>query len=684
MSQDNEGFFKKFHETVNSSIDDVTRNNFANLESNSKRVSYLCSLPVIKNYDLSPDLEKYKANGSFPVVKDFEKAKKLKDEGNKAVQKGDWAKAMQLYSQSMIYMPKKETEELSIVLANRSAALNHLEQYEDTLDDIKRCLSLGYPRHLRYKVYERKARSLLVLKRNKEAITAFQDTISALDEATKLDKEKRTKLRTDAKLMIEILNKGLVLAGNPKDPESTKKIPPKPKLPGKHNSQYPAASEAIQIDQDEIRGRFATATRDIEAGEILLIERPHSGVLLGEYTKTHCQNCFIKCPIPLPCPNCPNVIFCSDKCLEIAQKSYHAYECHILPLLWKSGCSVTCHIALRLITQNNKDYFTSINPNLEQKPSGPYKTDDYRNIYHLVSHEEKRTKQDLLQRTEMASFLVKLLEISGYFDGKPRTTPVDINEIKSMAVNDKYKVDVGVFGGLILVNLQILQFNAHEVFELQCPKPKVGKNVIKHEGKSTFLAGAVFPTLALFNHSCDPGVVRYFCGLHIVVRAVKNIKKGNEVSENYGPIFTTVKKDRRQAELRDQYWFDCRCGPCEQNWPTYDEMNETYLRFKCDSDRPCPNVIAVQPDCKEFMVQCGLCQQYTNILKGLKSLQDTEMMYRLGQAAMNEGQYGEAIKKFTEVMKLYDATLAPPYKSFYDCVQDLRRSMLSMGNYSIV
>lgn len=108
----------------------------------------------------------------------------------------------------------------------------------------------------------------------------------------------------------------------------------------------------------------------------------------------------------------------------------------------------------------------------------------------------------------MASFLVKLLEISGYFEGKPRTTPVDINEIKSMAVNDKYKDDVDLFGGLILINLQILQFNAHEVFELQCPKPKVGTNVIKHEGKSVFLAGAVFPTLALFNHSCDPGVVR--------------------------------------------------------------------------------------------------------------------------------------------------------------------------------
>lgn len=121
-----------------------------------------------------------------------------------------------------------------------------------------------------------------------------RDTISALDEASKLDKEKRQKMRTDAKLMLEILNKGLVLAGNPKDPEPLKKTPPKPKLPGKNNPQYPAASEAIQIDQDEVRGRFATATRDIEAGEMLLVEKPHSGVLLGEYSKTHCQNCFMK------------------------------------------------------------------------------------------------------------------------------------------------------------------------------------------------------------------------------------------------------------------------------------------------------------------------------------------------------------------------------------------------------
>lgn len=110
MSQDDSGFFKKFHETINANIDDVTRNNFANLECNAKRVSYLCSLPVIKSYDVSGDIDKCQAGGEFPVRKDMEKARQLKEEGNKAVQKGDWAKALQKYSHSMAQMPSKESK----------------------------------------------------------------------------------------------------------------------------------------------------------------------------------------------------------------------------------------------------------------------------------------------------------------------------------------------------------------------------------------------------------------------------------------------------------------------------------------------------------------------------------------------------------------------------------------------
>ena len=58
-------------------------------------------------------------------------------------------------------------------------------------------------------------------------------------------------------------------------------------------------------------------------------------------------------------------------------------------------------------------------------------------------------------------------------------------------------------GGLLLHHLQILRFNAHEVSELQLEKS--GK---LNTARSVFLGGGLFPTLALFNHSCDPGIVR--------------------------------------------------------------------------------------------------------------------------------------------------------------------------------
>ena len=64
----------------------------------------------------------------------------------------------------------------------------------------------------------------------------------------------------------------------------------------------------------------------------------------------------------------------------------------------------------------------------------------------------------------------------------------------SLTENEKY------IGSLLLRHLQILQFNAHEVSEL----------LIERESpRSIFIGGAVYPSLALFNHSCNPGIVRF-------------------------------------------------------------------------------------------------------------------------------------------------------------------------------
>lgn len=61
-----------------------------------------------------------------------------------------------------------------------------------------------------------------------------------------------------------------------------------------------------------------------------------------------------------PCPLCDRVKFCSEKCQKLALNTYHLIECPILQALWESGISITCLMALRIISQKNPQYFVDL------------------------------------------------------------------------------------------------------------------------------------------------------------------------------------------------------------------------------------------------------------------------------------------------------------------------------------
>lgn len=73
--------------------------------------------------------------------------------------------------------------------------------------------------------------------------------------------------------------------------------------------------------------------------------------------------------IPVACPNCADVVYCSEKCLKRAAKTYHKYECGILATVWSSGASVNCHMALRILTSKPMDHFLQIFDTIDEKLS---------------------------------------------------------------------------------------------------------------------------------------------------------------------------------------------------------------------------------------------------------------------------------------------------------------------------
>lgn len=219
-----------------------------------------------------------------------------------------------------------------------------------------------------------------------------------------------------------------------------------------------------------------------------------------------------------------------------------------------------------------------------------------------------------------------------------------------------------------------MQFNAHEISELQYK----GKN---DTGTSVFIGGGLYPTVAFFNHSCDPGVVRYFNGNTIMLRAIKFISKGSMVAENYGPIFTQEAKEERQKKLLEQYHFKCMCVPCMENWPTFKEMDDSILRFRCDGlDRTCKSVLNVPVDVNEFMIKCTECGEFTNIMKGLKLVQDTDILFKTAMRLHEEGDSKGALSKYVETLDILHQSMVPPFRSYHLAQQGIKRCITEFGN----
>ncbi|XP_012257200.2 SET and MYND domain-containing protein 4 [Athalia rosae] len=637
---------------------------FTSLKTDGERVSFVLKYPEARILPLE-----------FPGVgkRDRNRALKLKETGNSSFGRGNFLKALDNYSDAAIVAPESE---LPIILANRSAVLYHLERFELAVLDAEESLRLGYPQNLLYKLEERRARCLLALKKHAAAIDAFKSTLKALDHA-KITGEKKQKVEYDVRVMLAVMEKGNQL-NNPsgfKNRGST--ISPAkalPKLSGNQNPDYPALSDAVEIkDSAGAIGRHAVAKRIILPGEVLALEKAHSAVLLPEFRLTHCHLCFtrVTAPVPPSCNSCTIIIYCSTKCRNRDAKA-HVTECSILLALYVSAASVTCFLALKAVRQKSLSELLNLKDSLKTgETMKPWKSENYQALHGLVTHEDERMPDDLFHRAYMAGWLLRLLKRSSYFP----------EEINSPDIAEAQLSPEEIFvAGLILHNIQLLQFNAHEISELIRPKGAVTLD----RSKSIFIGGGVYPSVALLNHSCNPSVIRYFIGTTMVVHALMMIRPGEEVSENYGPIFTVTPQNERKRKLRLQYWFDCSCKACEGNWPLLEEINPRILRFRCESGEACSNILPVSTESNEFMVPCPKCKKSTNILKGLKALQDTDAIFKVASRHLENGEHQKALNGYFDILKLLDEHLALPLRDYHLCQQGVRLCLLAIGNSSFV
>lgn len=77
---------------------------------------------------------------------------------------------------------------------------------------------------------------------------------------------------------------------------------------------------------------------------------------------------------------------------------------------------------------------------------------------------------------------------------------------------------------------------------------------------------ALFPTIARLNHSCHPNCNHYWSGGSFTVRAVKAIKRGQELTISYMSPLQRADFHERQSRrkiLQTEFGFECSCELCE-------------------------------------------------------------------------------------------------------------------------
>ncbi|XP_071516427.1 SET and MYND domain-containing protein 4-like [Panulirus ornatus] len=658
-------------------------------------------------------------------------AERLRTEGNKYYRRKCLDKALELYNMSIMFAPhprftavngdsldpcheilsnvkSKDIAEgidrssddtygsLALGYANRSAVLLELGQYEKCIKDIDMAFRYGYPKMLHSKLAERKAKCLIAQNKGTEAEELLKSSLEALD-ALSLDETKSKASRDSLYQLLHQCQQDERSDRSSKEARCTDgpsklsyvtrekllfcyKTPKPPELPHP-NSAIPSLSSAVKLAFSPAQGRYLMADRDIKPGEVLVVEEGYSRVLhLDSSLRTHCSGCLARCLTPLPCPSCSKVIFCSEACRLQGLVSYHARECSVLPSLAALDMGKNSVLAFRILIQTSYIHLKDTVPvficeAIEQIPEtlgfndkGIYNSADYRSIYHLVTNKENRSVSDLFKRCTLAFTLTKLLQDSQQFfidaTGKPFTPSYE---------------DILLIGSTLFVHMMNLPCNAHSITELQVNVSSYQSSVSQEIG-----CGA-FGVLSLTNHSCNPAAARFSYGSVEVLRAIRFIPVGTEISDSYGEHFGINEVESRKADLMQQYYFTCSCEPCKNNWPTYLSLSSE-LMLKC---LKCSRAI----NCSTG--QCAKCMlDYTGSTNASLSYnwKNVDGKIKLAKASYNDA-YKDIVEgissvenrdKVCEFIEIIDKYIQLPNKLYFEAQESLKHWFDRQGSCNFV
>lgn len=621
------------------------------------------------------------------IEKSSSESAKMRELGNKSFKKGNYLIALNQYTQAIKYSPypkfqqaknaiktvdqdsannttqsleDTESNSLALALANRSAALYALTRYRLCLLDIELAIKYGYPEANMFKLLIRKIKCLHILSVWSNDVEPIKATLKNLMKKPDTKEYIKTEIRNMFEFIEQTQPEEMEKDELDVVDETTMKI-------SNVSKSLTQAADCVEMSYDGDKGRYLLTNKDVSFGRLLIAEEPYVCNLAPQKRKDYCYNCFSKLySCGLSCPNCTQVLYCSQACLD-AKSEIHGYECNkFLDFQEQLGVSyLVPHIMFKInfdpssipIYSRKSVEKKSLADILEIQtcdwPDLVYKN-DYAAVLSLMDHIDDYDYDELMGHCLTAVYLMIAF--------------IDQYSPKIEALNDEQNQIV--LGSLILKHLLQLQTNLISILDQNLQDlVSIGHSI--SEMRERPIGVGIYPTMSLLNHSCTPNILSIFHRNKFIARASSSLECGTEINYCYGPTMSRMSKKDRQSRLKEQYFFTCSCECCSKN-----KENESRALLCAN----CQGPVIYNQDMTNKCLKCGK-DESIDAKFYLKQIQDLKTI--LDQFKESQSDDALKIKKLTDIEAKLQKLAYWRHPIFVQIKSDLIECAETLGNLDL-
>ena len=352
-----EGDLQEYHKKIKKNVCGDKLKQFAGLSGPEARAKYLLDLP---------DINSIRTEANKPIF-NLETAMALKEKGNDFFRQHNYGEAFKHYTQALQHYQVNEenpsdpaNKDYSIILANRSAALDGAGLYDACIKDIDRSITFGYPKELWYKIYKRKGHAYVKLRQYIKAKEALEIALKFVGRSDIKKEKDRDNYRVRIRKQMSVFNVTKTLYNIDLNERA-------PSCLANGEEDQRGLSSKLKISDE-----YLLATEDIEPEDNLVSLDPYVAVVNvsgGRAGGKICPHNINKMFNPVPCKFGSDELFGSLEARDAASISYHKYEWSILHNLQQANLQERGRLALRMVTQVEPSLLHTLSDLVDRKTS---------------------------------------------------------------------------------------------------------------------------------------------------------------------------------------------------------------------------------------------------------------------------------------------------------------------------